>query len=296
MARMVDESARKKVWLIDSGCLYHMTGDESQFTTLDKSFKAKVEIGNGVFLEIVGTRTVAVEIDSGYKYITNVYLVPDANQNLLSVGQLTENHYVLLFKDRYCTIFYPKGDEVLTVEMKNKCYPIAWKHTEHKVFVSSVVDYELWHRRLGHINYNSLQKMSSQESVKGLPRITKHVTVCGIYQYEKQSRLSFPKEMKWKATEKLQLIHTDLGGPMNIPSLGGSRYFLLFIDDVTMYSWILFLKFKSEALPCFVKVKKQVENQVSKSIKIMRSNNGKEFTASEFEKFLSQVGVIHQLS
>ncbi|EOY13163.1 Uncharacterized protein TCM_031688 [Theobroma cacao] len=81
---------------------------------LDRSFKAKVEIGNGVFLEIVGTGTVAVEIDSGYKF---------------------------------CTIFDPKGDEVLTVKMKNKCYLIDWKHTKHKSIVSSAVDSELRHRR-----------------------------------------------------------------------------------------------------------------------------------------------------
>ncbi|EOY27180.1 Cysteine-rich RLK (RECEPTOR-like protein kinase) 8 [Theobroma cacao] len=113
----------------------------------NRSFKAKVKIGNGVFLERVGTGTVAMETDLGYKYITNVYLVPDANQNLLNVGQLTESHYALLFKDRFCTILDPKRDEVLTIEMKNKCYSIDRKHTEHKAFVSSIVDSKLWHRR-----------------------------------------------------------------------------------------------------------------------------------------------------
>lgn len=79
------------------------------------------------FFEDSRVRTVAVETQLGNKFIFNVYFVLKANQNQFSVGQLTESQYALLFKDKYCIIFDPKGDKVLTVEMKNKCYPIDWK-------------------------------------------------------------------------------------------------------------------------------------------------------------------------
>lgn len=272
-----------------------MTGDETQFTTLDRSFRARVEIGNGVFLKILGTGIVAVETQAGTKYITNVYYVPKANQNLLSVGQLAENHYALLFKDTYCTIFDPRGAQILIIEMKNKCYSVDWKTTRHNALFGSVIDSELYNC-MGHVNYDSLQRMFSQNIVDGLPKIVKPNHVYKICQLGKQSKLPFPKSKRWKATEKLQLIHTDLVGPTKTQSLGGSSYYLLFIDDATGYCWIFFLKFKLEAFKYFMKFKTSAENQANTTIKIFKSDNGKEFTSVEFEKFLSQLGINHQLT
>ncbi|XP_021287633.1 uncharacterized protein LOC110419078 [Herrania umbratica] len=124
MAQVIGETTKKSKWLIDSAYSNHLIGDESQFTTLDRSYRARVEIGNGSFLKIVGVGTVAVETKLGSKYISNVYLVLEASQNLLNVGQLTESNYVLLFKDKHCIVSDSNGDMVFTVQMRNKCYLI----------------------------------------------------------------------------------------------------------------------------------------------------------------------------
>ncbi|EOY07279.1 Uncharacterized protein TCM_021747 [Theobroma cacao] len=114
-----------------------------------------------------------VETQSGNKYISNVFFVFEANQNLLSVGQLSQSHYALLFKDKSCIIFNPKGEEVLTVKMRNKCFPIDCKHAEHKAYFNAINESELWHRRLSYVDNNSLQNMASHQLVEGLPKITK---------------------------------------------------------------------------------------------------------------------------
>ncbi|EOY19983.1 Uncharacterized protein TCM_045387 [Theobroma cacao] len=170
---------KKDLWLINNACSNHLTSDESQFTTLDRSYGSKVEIVDGSFLRILGKGTVAVETQQGKKFISNVYFVLDANQNLLSVGQLTQNNYDILFKDKFCTIFDPKGEEILTVEIRNKCYPIDWQQSDH-AFFSCVNDSELWHNRFGHVNFSSLQTMVTKELVTGLPKIAKPDTVCKI--------------------------------------------------------------------------------------------------------------------
>ena len=75
-----------------------------------------------------------------------------------------------------------------------------------------------------------------------MPSIYACDEVCDVFQFEKQSRLPFPKNQAWRATQKLQLIHTDICGPMRTPSLSENKYFVLFIDDLTRMCWVWFLK------------------------------------------------------
>jgi hypothetical protein len=91
-------------WLIDSGCTNHMTNDENLFKQLDKSSVSKVRIGNGEYIPVKGKGTVAIEGNSGIKLISDVLFVPEIDQNLLSVGQLLEKGYLLVFKDKHCSI------------------------------------------------------------------------------------------------------------------------------------------------------------------------------------------------
>lgn len=131
IARIDDSSLTKNVWLIDSGCSNHITGNERLFTELDRSFNAQVKIGNGVYLKVLGISIIAMETPSSLKQISKVHFVPEADQNLLSVGKLAKNHYALLFKDKYYIIFDPMGEELLTVDMKNNCYPLDLMDTKN---------------------------------------------------------------------------------------------------------------------------------------------------------------------
>ena len=80
-----------------------------------------------------------------------------------------------------------------------------------------------------------------------------------------------------RATEVLELIHSDVFGPTPTPSIGGSRYYVSFIDDFLRYSWIYFIKSKSDVFEKFREFKVLVENQLGRKIKVLRTDNGGEF-------------------
>ncbi|KAL6323788.1 hypothetical protein AAG906_002256 [Vitis piasezkii] len=139
--------------------------------------------------------------------------------------------------------------------------------------ISRCVVFVLWHKRFGHFHYLALKHLHRKS------------------QFGKQSRLSFPVNNAWRASERLQLIHTDVCGLMKTPSLNGNRYFILFIDDKTRMCWVFFMKQKSEVVGVFQNFKALVENQANCSIKVIRSDNGTEYTSDKFDRFCVEVGI-----
>lgn len=122
--------------------------------------------------------------------------------------------------------------------------------------------------------------------MKRVPHFVTELPLCTACQEGKQSRLPFPKKAAWRATSKLQLIHSDVGGPLKPESLNGSKYYLLFIHDFSRFCWIFFMKEKSEVATIFWKFKKWVETQSSREILTIRTDNGGEFTSGQFNKIL----------
>ena len=88
-----------------------------------------------------------------------------------------------------------------------------------------------------------------------------------------------------RTTKVLELVHTDLCGPMEVESMGGSNYFMLFIDDYSRMTWVFFLSYKSEALGLFKSFKAMVETQTGARLKALRSYRGGEFQSKEFKQF-----------
>ncbi|RVX02815.1 Retrovirus-related Pol polyprotein from transposon TNT 1-94 [Vitis vinifera] len=282
-------------WLIDSGCTNHMTNDQELFKELDKTIISKVKIGNGEFISVKGKGTVAIESLTGLKYITDVLYVPDIDQNLLSVGQLIEKGFKVIFEDKWCMIKDAKGRDVFKVKMRAKSFALNLMEDEQIAFSSTVSNAELWHRRLGHFHHVGLLYMQKQNLVKGVPLLEDKLADCVACQYGKQTRRPFP-QTAWRAMHKLQLVHTDVGGPQKTPSLNGSKYYIAFIDDYTRFCWIYFLKSKSEVANVFWKYKAWVENQSSCRMQKIRSDNGKEYTNEIFDKFCEEAGIEHQLT
>ena len=91
-------------WYIDSGCSNHMTGDASIFCDIDASNKSQVRLGNGALVEVKGKGTIAIETKKGRRFIKNVLIVPNLQQNFLSVGQMIQNGYSIHFEGDSCTI------------------------------------------------------------------------------------------------------------------------------------------------------------------------------------------------
>ncbi|KAG8501219.1 hypothetical protein CXB51_003321 [Gossypium anomalum] len=141
-----------------------------------------------------------------------------------------------------------------------------------------------------------MARMVSKKMVENFTKIVQNEGVCEVCQMGKQARLPFPTNTSWRASTKLELVHTDVCGPMRTESLSGNRYFILFIDDCTRYCWVYFLKHKSEVVQVFMKFKAAVETETGCKIKTIRSDNGTEYTSAQFQALCKDAGIKHQLT
>ena len=102
---------------------------------------------------------------------------------------------------------------------------------------TSELDVTVWHQRLGHMSKKGMNSMPSKDELLGLKFI--NLDFCEDYVYKKKRRVSFSKARKPLKTERLELVHTDVWGKASVPSLGGSLYFVTFIDDSSRKVWII---------------------------------------------------------
>lgn len=129
-----------------------------------------------------------------------------------------------------------------------------------------------------------------------LGEIVSYSGPCPSCSLGKQSRKPFPKTALKRATRTLELLHSDICGPMSTESLGNNLYFVLFIDDYTRMTWVYFLKQKSEVFSVFKRFKQMIEVQSGLKIKVLRTDNGGEYTSNEFKAFCDEFGIVHQLT
>ncbi|RVW99707.1 Retrovirus-related Pol polyprotein from transposon TNT 1-94 [Vitis vinifera] len=208
-----------KSWLVDSGCTNHMTNNQDLFRELDRTTISKVRIGNGEYIPVKGKGTVAIESQTGLKLIYDVLFVPDIDQNLLSVGQLVEKEFKVYFEDRNCIIKDAEGKEVFNIKMKGKSFALNLLEDEHTAILQQDSTTMFWDRRVEHFHHDDVLYMKKNQIVEGLPDLEKDLPICATCQYGKQTKLPFPKKISWRATQKLQLVHTDVGGSQKMPSL-----------------------------------------------------------------------------
>lgn len=242
---MSSSSTDSNLWLVDSGCTNHMTKDHQFFSFLDTSIHTKVKLGNGDLVYAKGKGTVVLHTDQGKKVISDVLYVPQLDQNLLSVAQLIKKGYSVLFQNNFCQILDLNGLLVLSIPMINNSFSIQWNSTSVCVSVSTLNNTWLWHKRYGHINLKSLQFAYKHNFITGLSSIAYTNDVCRTCQLGKSHRKPFHVNQAWRASEKLELVHSDVCGPMNTASLSNNKYFVLFIDDYTRMTWVYFMSCKS---------------------------------------------------
>ena len=110
---------------------------------------------------------------------------------------------------------------------------------------------EVWHQRFGHLNNNSADQLAKKEMVTGMNCTTsRHAeNKCEGCVLGKSHRNPFPKQSNNRATRPYEIIHSDVCGPMQIESKGGSRYMVTFTDDYSRYTTVYFIKRKDEVLP-----------------------------------------------
>jgi hypothetical protein len=166
-------------------------------------------------------------------------------------------------------------------------------HSDAALTHSTKSPCELWHRRLTRINYKALPYVS--KVVTGLPEFkVDHEGVCKGCAQGKNIKNHFPKS-DCKAEGILELIHLDICGPMSSTSLSGYVYSVLFIDDYSRKTLVYFLKSKDEVFGKFKEFKALIENLSERKIKIVRSDNGGEYTSKELVSFRRDVEIKREL-
>ncbi|TXG64879.1 hypothetical protein EZV62_011873 [Acer yangbiense] len=159
-------SVSKDVWYVDSGCTSHMVWDSSLFTSLDRNDRTKIKLGNGEMVQATGKGTIFVHTSKGPKLISDVLLIPELDQNLLSVAQLLKKGYACLFKDNCCIISNSCGVEIVKVEMVDKSFPFNMDQVNFSTLVSKNNDTAQWNKNYGHCNMDALKKLKKNVMVK----------------------------------------------------------------------------------------------------------------------------------
>jgi transposase InsO family protein len=121
-----------------------------------------------------------------------------------------------------------------------------------------------------------------------------HEGICKGCALGKNIKKPFPSSNN-RSKEILDLIHSDVCGPMPVKSLGGSSYYVIVIDDYSRKTWLYLLKTKDEVFSKFQELKEEIENLTNNKIKTLRTDNGGEYTSKEFVAFCKSAGIRREL-
>ena len=146
----------------------------------------------------------------------------------------------------------------------------------------------LWHSRLGHASISRVKQLVSRGL---LGSVSNKSFDCMHYQFGKQTALPFNNSVS-HALSSFDLIHSNVWAPSPISTPSGSLYFVIFVDDFSLYTWIYLFKNRSELYHIYRDFTKIIETQFSKPIKVFRSDNAQEYKAHEFTSILHQFGIV----
>ena len=248
-------------WLMDSACCNHMTHHSSLFSKLQPaSHPLNIRTANG---SIMFGHNIGSVLTSNLS-IPGVFNVPDLSYNLFSVGQLAEFGYRIIFDYSGCIVQNPStGQELGTGPRVRRMFPVdnlrlplvAPVSIAATAAVSSIPSLALWHVRLGHASSSRVQQLASRGL---LGSVSTENFDCVSCQLGKQPVLPFNSSGSI-STNIFDLIHSNVSGPSPVSNIGGSRYFVVFVDDYSHYTWIFHMKHRSELLQVYSNFAKMVE-------------------------------------
>ena len=278
-------------WIIDSGATAHMTYNKTILTDKVRAENSDVKVANNerLSIECVGKVKQKINNDGQMNEIVleNVQYIPDICENLLSVSQIVKKGNKVLFDINGVKIFDSNKKVVATGSLVDNMFKLNVVRDNYALSAKCDIDmFNLWHRRLGHA---SVGKLNILLHTNMSPNDLKCVVCCE----GKQSRKPFVSNEK-TARSLLELVHTDVCGPITPRSIGGARYFIIFIDDYSKKVFVYVMKSKSEAVSKFINFKNFVENQTGSSLKILRSDGGKEYDNNNMNKFCADNGIKYE--
>jgi Reverse transcriptase (RNA-dependent DNA polymerase)/gag-polypeptide of LTR copia-type/Integrase core domain/GAG-pre-integrase domain/Zinc knuckle len=293
-------------WLIDSGASVHMCNDESLFGQDLKRVEEVVHLGDSSKIKVTAKGTVNLKSrsSSGKLWdltLSDALLVPGLSKNLISVSACLSKGATVTFdaKSKICRIL--KGRDELAFAKEEDNLWVLQMPLKKKTYASVVVSKpnleQLWHERLGHLHQSGMAEMIRKETVKGLEGIKLQTGVmeCLSCMGGKMAKAPFPKIREdYTSKEILDLVHSDLIGPISPATFSGSKFVLTFLDDKSGYCWVYLLQQKGDTFSTFLEWKAMVERTTEKKIKTLRSDNGGEYINHKFNEFCRKEGIVHQ--
>ncbi|GJR97977.1 putative ribonuclease H-like domain-containing protein [Tanacetum coccineum] len=187
-----------------------------------------------------------------------------------------------------CKVEFSKNSQVLLrVPRKDNIYSVDLKSVVPTkgltcLFAKATIDESnLWHRRLGHINFKNMNKLVRGNLVRGLPsKIFENDHSCVACQKGKQHKASYKAKLVNSISKPLHMLHMDLFRSTNVKSLIKKSYCLVVIDDFSRFSWVFFLATKDETSGILKTFVTEIENQLDHKVKVIRCDNGTEFKNS----------------
>ncbi|KAJ3704083.1 hypothetical protein LUZ61_007788 [Rhynchospora tenuis] len=275
-AQVPASSTDSQTWVLDSGATNHVTSDLNNLSSFfEYAGSDTLQVGNGAGLPIQHTGDAFFSLSNHNIKLSNILHVPSFTCNLISISKLISDNPNLLieFSNSYCIIkLLPTMSTLLQVPNVKGLYAVKFSSSP-TAFYGVQASATKWHYRLGHPSKDVTLNVVNRFQ---LPCISNKLTICHDCSIAKAHRLPFTASSS-VSTFPLEIIHSDVWGPSPILSHNGFRYYVVFIDDYSKYTWVYFLKNKHEVPHIFSQFKAQVENLLQSTIKILRTDGGTEF-------------------
>nr|GEU98575.1 putative ribonuclease H-like domain-containing protein [Tanacetum cinerariifolium] len=249
------------------------------------------------------------KIKTGKLDFNDVYFVKELKFNIFSVSQMCDKINSVLFTDTECLVLshdFKLPDEsqvMLRVPRENNMYNVNLKNiipsgdltclfTKAKINESNK-----WHRRLGHINFKTINKLVKVNLVRGLPtKVFENNNTCVACKKGKQHRASCKTKPVSSVDQPLFRLHIDLFGPTFVKSLNKKSYCLFITDDYSRFTWVFFLATKDETSLILKTFITGLENQLSLKVKVIRSDKGIEFKNFDLNQFCGMKEIKREFS
>nr|GEV14979.1 uncharacterized mitochondrial protein AtMg00810-like [Tanacetum cinerariifolium] len=284
--------------VIDSGCSLHITGNMSYLFDFQELNGRYVALGgNPKGGKISGKG----KIKTGKLDFKDVYFVKELKFNLFSVSQMCDKKNKVLFTNFECLVLsldFKLPDEsqvLLRVPRENNMYNVNLKDIVPSgdltcLFAKETInESNLWHKRLGHVNFKTINKLVKGNLVRGLhTKVFENNNTCVACKKGKQHRASCKTKPVSSVNQPLFRLYMDLFGPTFVKSLNKKSYYLVITDDYSRFTWVFFLATKDETSPILKTFITGLENQLSLKVKVIRSDNETDFKNSNLNQFHTQ--------
>ncbi|GKA64554.1 retrovirus-related pol polyprotein from transposon TNT 1-94 [Tanacetum coccineum] len=284
------------MWIVDSGCSKHMTGDRSLLKNFVEKFMGTVRFGNDYFAAITGYG----DYVQGNITVCHVYYVEGLGHNLFSVGQFCDGELEVGFCSNTCYVQNLEGDDLLIGARESNLYTISildMAASSPVCLLSRATSTKLWlwHCRLLHLNFGTLTNLTKHDLVDGLPKFKYSKDhLCSACERGKSKKSSHPPKLVPSTHSKLELLHMDLCGPMRVATIHGMKYILVIVDDYSRFTWVYFLHTKDETPEIIKKFIPQVQLNYNAKVHKIRTDNVTKFKNITLKDHYEKLGIMQQ--